>query len=93
MNEQIIKGKWTEFKGEMRKTWGKITGDEYEATKGDIGAISGLVQQRYGLAQEEAKRKVSEMATRYGSKAEGTVEKVKDKVSSAVENAKEKLRN
>ena len=56
MNETFAKGKWTELKGELLKTWGKITGDELDANKGDMTAIAGLVQQRYGLAKEDVQK-------------------------------------
>ena len=88
MNETFAKGKWTELKGELLKTWGKITGDEFEANKGDMTAIAGLVQQRYGLAKEDASTKVGSVFSRYGAALEQKLENVKDKVSDSVERAK-----
>lgn len=34
-NEQSIKGKWLEIRGELQKAWGKLTNDELDQTKGD----------------------------------------------------------
>lgn len=93
MNESYAKGKWTELKGELQKTWGKITGDEIEANKGDAKAIAGLVQQRYGLAKEEASKKVSDVFRRYGPEVSQKMENVKDKISDSVDSAKEKTKN
>ncbi len=93
MNEDMVQGKWTEFKGELQKSWGKITGDEFEATKGDVGAIAGLLQQRYGIAKEEAGRRVSEIAARYNMRAGEKMEQIKEKVADTVESAKNRLRN
>jgi uncharacterized protein YjbJ (UPF0337 family) len=56
MNKDFIAGKWNEIKGELRKTWGNITDDEFEKTKGDAQAIAGIVQQRYGLAKEDLRK-------------------------------------
>lgn len=92
MNEQIVKGKWNEMKGELMRTWGKITGDEMDANSGNLTAIAGLVQQRYGLAKEEAMKKVGEIAARYGQKTDGALDKVKEKISTSVENAKANIR-
>jgi uncharacterized protein YjbJ (UPF0337 family) len=61
MNTEIAKGKWKELKGELQKAWGKITDDEWEKTKGDMTAVSGLVQQRYGHGKEDVSNKVSEL--------------------------------
>lgn len=91
MNEDTVKGQWLQFKGELRKSWGKISGDEYEATKGDVGAIAGLLQQRYGLAKEEASRRISELSARYHMGAEDKAESVKRKISGSVEDAKNRL--
>ena len=37
MNKDTLEGKWTQFKGKARETWGKITDDEFEQAKGDAG--------------------------------------------------------
>lgn len=67
MNMDNIKGKWREIKGELQKTWGRITDDEWESTKGDMTAVSGLIQQRYGDKKEEVSQKVSRMYDKYVS--------------------------
>jgi uncharacterized protein YjbJ (UPF0337 family) len=90
MNEDIAKGKWTQIKGEIQKTWGKITGDELEQTKGDMKSIAGLVQERYGLAKEDADRRLSELSERFADKASRTTEEVKEKLERSNENARSK---
>ena len=52
MNSDMMKGKWTELKGEVLNKWGKLTSDELDETKGNLVAIAGLIQQRYGEAKE-----------------------------------------
>lgn len=91
MNKDVVQGKWTQFKGEVQKTWGKITGDELDKAKGDMKSISGLVQERYGLAKDEADRKLSDISARYGAEAEEKTESLKEKAANVVEKAKEKL--
>mgnify|MGYP003386793314 CR=1 FL=1 len=92
MNETQVAGKWTEVKGELQKTWGKITGDEFETTKGDANAIVGLVQQRYGIAKEDASTRVSDVFKRYGAQIETKIENVKERISQSVEHAKQTLK-
>ncbi len=77
MNENIIKGKWLEFRGEVRKAWGKITDDELDRTKGDLKAIGGLIQQRYGEAQESYNKKLKTIAEQIEQKKEAVVSEVK----------------
>lgn len=85
MNKDIAQGKWTQLKGEIQKTWGKITGDELDKTKGDMKSIAGLVQERYGLAKDEADKKLSEISNRYGEKTSDFVEKSKNKIDQSNE--------
>lgn len=61
INENIAKGKWNEFKGKMRKAWGDLTDDELEQTKGDFTSLSGMIQKKYGLAQEDARKRLNDM--------------------------------
>lgn len=68
MDKNIFEGKWDEFKGEVRKMWGKITGDELEATKGDVESIGGLIQQKYGYKKDEYSDRLSEIRDRYAAK-------------------------
>ena len=32
MNQDILKGKWKQLKGNLRKTWGKLTDDDVGST-------------------------------------------------------------
>lgn len=78
INEAIIKGKWLEIKGDLQKTWGKLTDDELEQTKGDIKAVSGLLQQRYGQAQESYSAKLAEIFQRFEDKKNEKVAAIKE---------------
>lgn len=75
MNDNVFAGKWDEFKGEVRKMWGKLTGDELEATKGDVESIGGLIQQKYGYKKEEYADKLTELKDRF---AEGTKQNLRN---------------
>ncbi len=61
VNDNIIKGKWKEIKGEIQKTWGRLTDDELDQTNGDLTSVGGLIQQKYGVAQEEVRNKINDL--------------------------------
>jgi uncharacterized protein YjbJ (UPF0337 family) len=65
MNQQIVKGKWNEFKGEMRKVWGDLTDDELEKTKGSVQAIGGVLQQKYGRLEGKASENFNSLIDRF----------------------------
>ncbi len=73
MNTDTAQGKWNEIKGEIRNAWGKLTDNELESVKGNMTAIAGLIQQRYGETKESISEKLEEMF------AHGT-EKVKETI-------------
>ena len=54
VNEDILKGKWKQIKGEAQKTWGKLTDDDLDQIDGDREIFLGRLQEKYGVAREEA---------------------------------------
>ena len=55
-----IKGNWKQFKGEVRKQWGKLTDDDLDYIKGEREKLVGRIQERYGEAQSDVERMVDE---------------------------------
>lgn len=82
INENIIKGKWLEMKGDLQKAWGKLTDDDLEKTKGDLKSISGLIQQKYGEAQENSHAKLTEIFSRFQIKKDSVVDDIKQTIKS-----------
>ncbi len=60
MNEDILKGKWKQISGRVKSEWGKLTDDDLDEIEGDSERLEGKLQERYGLARDEARRKVDE---------------------------------
>jgi uncharacterized protein YjbJ (UPF0337 family) len=58
MNWDRIEGNWKQFKGRARQQWGKLTDDELEQIKGHRDELIGRIQERYGIARDEAERQV-----------------------------------
>lgn len=70
MNQDVANGKWNEIKGEIRKMWGDVTGDELEQSKGNLTSIAGIIQQRYGHKKEEVSSKLDQIFSRFVEKKE-----------------------
>lgn len=58
MNEWIIKGKWNQLKGGIKKNWGELTDDDLDVVEGNFQMLSGKIQERYGITQEEADKAI-----------------------------------
>jgi uncharacterized protein YjbJ (UPF0337 family) len=60
MNWDQMKGDWKQFKGKIREKWGDFTDDELDKVQGRREQFEGLLQKKYGLAKEEARRQLDE---------------------------------
>jgi uncharacterized protein YjbJ (UPF0337 family) len=58
MNEDTLKGQWTQLKGAVREQWGKLTNDDLDQIQGKGEQLVGKIQQRYGIARDEAQKQV-----------------------------------
>jgi uncharacterized protein YjbJ (UPF0337 family) len=57
MNWDQVEGKWTQMKGSIKQQWGKLTDDDLDYIAGSRDKLIGKLQERYGLAKEEANEK------------------------------------
>ena len=53
MNADQLKGKWMQFKGELKKQYGKFTDDDLQQIEGSYDKFVGKVQERYGDTKHE----------------------------------------
>ena len=60
MNWDQIKGDWKQFTGKAKEKWGKLTDDDWTVIEGKRDQLVGRIQQRYGIAKDEAERQISE---------------------------------
>ena len=58
MNQDTLKGQWTQLKGVVREKWGKLTNDDLDQIQGRSEQLVGKIQERYGIARDEAQREV-----------------------------------
>ena len=60
MNEDKIKGQWKQLAGTLKTKWGKLTDDDLRIAEGNSEYLAGKIQERYGIARDEAKRQVDD---------------------------------
>ena len=60
MNENTVKGNWLQFKGKVKEQWGKLTDDDLDVIAGKRDQMVGKMQERYGIARDEAEKQVSD---------------------------------
>jgi uncharacterized protein YjbJ (UPF0337 family) len=60
MNWDRVEGQWKQRRGKAVNHWGKIMNDELAAIAGKHELLVGVLQEKYGVAKEEAKRQVDE---------------------------------
>jgi uncharacterized protein YjbJ (UPF0337 family) len=60
VNEEQFKGRWQQFKTEVKKEWGQLTDNDLSEAEGDYIKFLGIVQKRYGDQREQVNRWVEE---------------------------------
>ncbi|MDN5874338.1 MAG: CsbD family protein [Sinobacteraceae bacterium] len=58
MNEDKIQGQWKQLKGKAKAHWNKLTDDDLGVADGNTEYLVGKLQERYGIAREEAQKQV-----------------------------------
>jgi uncharacterized protein YjbJ (UPF0337 family) len=60
MDWNRIEGNWKQFKGNVREKWGKLTDDDLNVIGGRRDQLEGKLQERYGLAKDQARKDVDD---------------------------------
>jgi|GEM_PF-1164998 len=58
MDETQLRGRWKQIRGRIRERWGHLTHDDLDVIAGRRDQWVGRIQERYGVAREEAERQV-----------------------------------
>jgi uncharacterized protein YjbJ (UPF0337 family) len=72
MNKDILKGKWMQMRGDLRKQWGKLTDSDMDQIQGDAEKFIGKLQERYGYNREQAEKELNDYMNRSGEKPRRT---------------------
>jgi uncharacterized protein YjbJ (UPF0337 family) len=65
MNWDQIAGNWKQFAGKAKQKWGQLTDSDWTRAEGKRDELVGRIQERYGIAREEAERQVAEFEQTY----------------------------
>lgn len=65
MNWDIVQGNWTQWKGRLKEKWGDLTDDDLQMLDGKKDQIAGKLQERYGIARDEAEKQLDDWAGSY----------------------------
>jgi uncharacterized protein YjbJ (UPF0337 family) len=60
MNVDQVKGQWKELKGKIKQRWAKITDDDLLLIEGNAEELAGIVQKRYGVAKDDARKQADD---------------------------------
>ena len=74
MNWDQVEGKWKQFSGRFREKWGKLTDDDLQVIGGKKDQLVGRIQERYGMAREQAQREVDDFVRTMQPESFGTQE-------------------
>jgi len=62
MNWDRVEGNWKQLMGQAREKWGEIGNSDFERTAGRRDQIVGIIQEKYGIAKDEAQKQADEWA-------------------------------
>lgn len=65
MATQIPGHRWQELKQELMEKWHELTESDLERTRGNVQSIVDLLENKVGMAIEEASERFEEIASRY----------------------------
>ena len=65
MNWDRIEGNWKLLKGKAKEQWGKLTDDELDVAAGKRDQLVGVIQNRYGVAKDDAEKRLDAWAEKH----------------------------
>ncbi len=65
MNQDRIQGRWKQWKGKLREQWGRLTEDDLDVIAGRRDQLLGRIQERHGVARDEAGRQGKDRESRH----------------------------
>ena len=66
MSWNQVEGNWKQFKGKVLEKWGELTDDELDQIAGKRDILLGKIQEKYGLAEDEAEKLIKEFEEELG---------------------------
>lgn len=70
MNQAQVKGKWEQIKGSAKKSWGKLTDDDFAKAEGSAEKLYGIIHEKFGDTKEAIKAKLEDVKDAIEAKVE-----------------------
>jgi uncharacterized protein YjbJ (UPF0337 family) len=93
MNWDQLEGKWKQQSGKVKEKWGNLTDDDLTVIHGKRDQLVGKIQERYGIAKEEAEKQVDEFARSFRSEEVAEEKRQRDDEADVRANEREKKRS
>ena len=93
MNWDQLEGKWKQYSGKVKEKWGNLTDDDLTVIHGKRDQLVGKIQERYGIAKEEAEKQVDEFARSFRSGEAAEEKRQRDHEADVRANEREKKRS
>ncbi|MFK7692986.1 CsbD family protein [Paenibacillus sp. HJGM_3] len=71
MDNNVLKGKWKQLKGEAQKQWGKLTNDDLDVIDGEREKLVGKLQERYGHTKDKAEEEYNNWTRTWNQETAG----------------------
>jgi len=73
MNKEQADGKVTQLQGKIKETWAKLTDNDMMLLDGKRDQFLGKVKEHYGLAKEDAEKKLKTLEDGYNTNSKPKV--------------------
>lgn len=70
INNDILKGKWSQLSGILKENWSELTDDDVKYIEGSYDRLAGKLQKYYGYHKEEVKEKIQDFIAKFSKDAE-----------------------
>ena len=64
MDWNRVEGNWKQVKGKVKEQWDNLTDDDLTAIAGKRDQLEGKIQERYGIARDQARSQIDDWARR-----------------------------
>jgi uncharacterized protein YjbJ (UPF0337 family) len=85
MNDLRMNGRWQDIRNEVKNVWGHLDADEIKARGENISALSELIQEKYGDAEETIVEKLESILNQFGP----TIEDIKNLINHQPQGSRE----
>ena len=60
MDWNRVEGNWKQLRGKVKEKWGNLTDDDLDRAAGQRDQLEGIIQKRYGIAKDQARKDVDD---------------------------------